>query len=97
MTAATTPLRGTFHSANYGAALVVVGTSYPIGTTTDEVLRRVVTPEFVMASADGRHWVDGWHTGAESGDVVYVERHTIGGCVFHGYVDSVSRRIVQTG
>ena len=94
-------LRSTVESPNYGGTMTIVGTSYPIGTTLDEIERRVVRPEFVMLSADGRHWIDGWHRadrhGPESDDAVYVERHTLGGCVFHGWVDAVSRRVVQTG
>jgi hypothetical protein len=55
----------------------------------------------VMLSSDGRAWLDGWHRpelhGPESGQAVYVERHTTGGCVFHGWSDAASRRIVQVG
>jgi hypothetical protein len=81
--------------------LTVTGTRYPIGTTADEITRRVVRPEVVELSSDGRGWVDGWHDvarhGAESADALYVEKHTLGGCIFHGFADSVSRRIVQVG
>lgn len=90
-------LRSTIYSPNFGGNLTVVGTSFPAGTTLDEIDRDAVRPESAMLSSDGRHWIDGWHSGAESGEAVYVERHTPGGCVFHGFIDSVSRRIVQTG
>lgn len=85
------------YSPNYGAELVVVSRSFPIGTTDAEAIANTVPAEFVALSADGRGWVDGWHTGAECGDVVYVERHTTGGCVFHGWIDAKSRRVVQAG
>jgi hypothetical protein len=90
-------IRDLVWSNNYGDYLTVVGTSYPATATLDEVQRGAVRPDSVMLSADGRHWLDAWHRGDESDSAVYVERHTIGGAVFHGWIDSASRRIIQTG
>lgn len=79
---------GTLHySPNYGHELMVVERTNVEGATA----------EFVMLSADGRSWIDGWHRGPESDEAVYVEKHTTGGAVFHGWVDSASRRVVQSG
>lgn len=95
------PTNSRHFSPNYGAELVVIGRRFGIGATTDEVVRGAVAAEYVSLSADGKSWIDGWHDasrhGAESGDAVYVETHTRGGASFHGWVDSVSRRVVQTG
>lgn len=95
----TARLGGKCYSDNLGADLTIVDLRYPIGTTADEIARRVVRPEFVTLSRDGRAWIDGWHTGptSPSRDETYVERHTIGGCVFHGWVDAETRRITQAG
>lgn len=90
------PMRAAIYSPNYGGDLLVVGKSYPKGSNVDDVVAGRIRPESVMLSSDGRHWLDGWHHGDEA-DAIYVERHMTGGCVFHGYVDSASRRIVQTG
>lgn len=48
-------------------------------------------------STDGQRWSTEWHTGDESDDSVWVERWGLGGCEFHGCVDSVSRKITQVG
>lgn len=94
-------IRSAHFSPNYGADLLVTSRAFGLGATADEVTRGVVAAEVVELSADGRSWVDGWHDakrhGAESTEAVYVEKHTRGGAVFHGWVDSVSRRVVQTG
>lgn len=76
--------------------LVCVGRSYPAGTTYDMVedgSAEVLSAKF---SADGRTWTGEWHSGPEA-DAVYVERWGADGSGFHGWVDSVSRRIVQAG
>lgn len=53
----------------------------------------------VTYSTDGRPIVAEWHEGEGSDDLVYYERCSVAtGCrVAHGWVDAVSRRIVQTG
>jgi len=51
----------------------------------------------VTLTEDGRQAITNcWHTGEDNG-WVYAERWTAEGRVFHGYVDSVSRRILQSG
>lgn len=51
-----------------------------------------------FASQDGRTFERGvWHTGDETGDSVWVEVWRFGTRLFHGTVDSVSRRVTQTG
>lgn len=92
-------LRDQLYSPNYGADLTVVGLTYPATTTLDEIERRTVRPEQIMLSADGRHWLDAWHRDVDGqlADAVYVEKHTTGGAVFHGWVDARSRRVVQAG
>lgn len=51
----------------------------------------------VTATSDGRGYIPEWHSGAESGETAYVERYTTAGRTFHGFIDSVSRKIVQSG
>ena len=94
-TLASLSLRSSVDTPN--GRMVVVGTSYPVGTDTDAVLAGTATPDSVMLSSDGRHWVAEWHAGPESADAAYVERYSARGREFHGFVDAVSRRIVQTG
>lgn len=38
-----------------------------------------------------------WHEGPESTNWIRADVYSSDGLIFHGYVDSVSRRIVQTG
>jgi hypothetical protein len=79
-----------YYSPNYLGNLMVVERRNLVGSTA----------EFVLLSADGRRWIDGWHYaqhGPECGETVYVEKHTTGGAVFHGWVDKASRRVVQAG
>jgi hypothetical protein len=91
-------MRSSHYSPNYGADLVVVGASYQPGTTLEQLDAGTAVADAVMLSADGRHWLEAWHEGADSGDAVYVERRVHdGGLGFHGWVDRVSRRIVQAG
>lgn len=85
------------YSANYGGDLFVCGRTFSAFATVDEVQREAVRAEVVSLSADGRGWMDAWHRGPECGEAVYVEKHTVGGSVFHGWVDKASRRIVQAG
>lgn len=48
-------------------------------------------------TSDGRGAItNAWHEGVEH-DWVYVERWTYRGRVFHGWVDSASRKILQAG
>jgi hypothetical protein len=51
----------------------------------------------VTLTQDGRRYDrGGWHTGQEA-EWVYVERWGVAGREFHGYVDSVSRKLLQSG
>ena len=86
----------TIYSPNTGGELTVVELSYGI-VESAAVLDGTAKPIEARVSADGRAWSSEWHQGAESGDAVYVERHDITGCVFHGWVDATSRQIVQAG
>lgn len=53
--------------------------------------------EAVFLTSDGRGYVEAWHQGPEADGAVFVERWTAAGRAFHGWVDPVSRRIVQAG
>ena len=54
-------------------------------------------PVEVTLTSDGRHYDrNGWHEGPTAEDI-RVERWTPQGMVFHGYLDSVSRKLVQAG
>jgi len=55
-----------------------------------------VPVEVTLTSDGGRYSQNGWHTGEEA-EWVQVERWTPEGRVFHGFIDSVSRRLVQAG
>jgi hypothetical protein len=83
-------------SPNYGGDLVVNGLSYG-RVPVEDVLSGEAKPIAATLSADGRSWIAQWHEGPESDESIYVETHDRWGCRFHGYVDSVSRRIVQAG
>jgi hypothetical protein len=49
------------------------------------------------ATQDGRYIDSRWHDGPETGEPVYFARFNTNGRYSHGWVDSVSRRITQTG
>lgn len=91
----TVAVRQDVYSPNYGAGLIVWRTSFG-NVPIEDALDGTAKPVEAWLSADGRHYVAEWHEGPEA-DAVYVERHDVTGCTFHGWVDSVSRRIVQTG
>lgn len=65
------------------------------------VLAGTATAEWVLATSDGRSFDGEWHDEAVDGpfadETVYVERYSERGREFHGFIDSVSRRVVQTG
>ena len=85
------------HSPNFGGDLKVVALAYAIGTDVDDVLAGQATPIEATLTADGRSYRAEWHEGPESGEAIYVERHDATGCVFHGWIDQTSRKIVQAG
>lgn len=76
--------------------LTVTGRSYGHADVAD-VIAGTAAPIEVRLSHDGRMWHSLWHNGPETGEWVYVERWTAAGREFHGFVDSVSRRILQSG
>lgn len=52
----------------------------------------------VVLTGDGRSYRrGGWHEGPELGEPVYVEVWGVVGRTFHGWIDSVSRKLVQAG
>ncbi len=64
------------------------------------VLAGIATAIEVTATSDGRGYVAEWHDENVDGafaDSVYVERYSPMGREFHGFIDSVSRKLVQTG
>ena len=77
------PCGSLHYSPSYGADLMVCHRGDVVGAVARSV----------RLSADGRSWIPVLHDGPEA-DPVYVEEHCADGA-FHGWVDSVSRRIVQ--
>ncbi len=99
----TTPIVSSLHigdavwSQNAGRELKVVGLSYG-RVAAEDVLGGLARPIEARLSADGRSFESTtWHDGEPCGEEIYVERLTTDGCVFHGFIDRDSRRIVQTG
>jgi hypothetical protein len=83
-------------SPNFGGELVVIGRSWPAGTTLEQIDDGLEAVEALL-TADGRGWYPQWHVGPASGTAVYVERHDVNGCAMHGWIDGESRRLVQVG
>lgn len=83
----------------FGGELIVNHVRYAPHSTEAEVLAGNGIVVMAELTQDGRNAVTTeWHEGAPSNDEwVYVERWTMMGRSFHGYVDSVSRKVVQTG
>jgi hypothetical protein len=83
-----------------GPAVRINHRSYPVGSDVEAVIAGTVDPESATATADGRHMAHGWHTGPEA-EWVYVERYAIAdgnvSLTFHGWIDSVSRKLLQAG
>lgn len=89
----------TFVSPQSGVTLTVCRRSFG-QVPVEDVLSGKCSPTVIYGSQDGRGWVDGvWHKSedGEESEGVWVERWTLGGCQFHGVVDSVSRKVVQVG
>lgn len=80
-----------------GEILVVTRVSYGRDADETEVLAHTAPAVEVVLSSDGR-WVESqaWHDGPEAEWVAY-ERWTSEGRVAHGFIDSVSRRLLQAG
>jgi hypothetical protein len=85
-------------SENYDADLTVCQLSYG-KVSVAAVLDGSAAVTSISASADGRGFNSGaWHEGAEA-EAVYVEKidGMTGAVTFHGWVDGVSRQLVQAG
>lgn len=83
-----------------GVALIVNSVSYGQDRPglLDEIIAKTALPVGLVATEDGRGYVNAWHEGPSDIDVwVYFERYENGSRVAHGYIDPVSRKIVQTG
>ena len=48
-------------------------------------------------TSDGRGFIGGWHEGEQLGDDIAYERYELGLRTGHGFIDSISRKITQTG
>jgi len=81
-----------------GVTMTTVGGSYGHVAVEDVLAGRAPMVE-VTATSDGRsfHRGNGWHAGPETGEAVYVEVYSDRGREFHGWIDSDSRKLVQTG
>jgi hypothetical protein len=92
-----------FVSPKSGVTLTVNGGSFGIVPVEDAISGKA--PRILMnASQDGRRIDRSWHKQEDGPETESVwaevwERDTIGRavCVFHGTVDSVSRKITQVG
>ena len=80
-----------------GITMTTIGGSYGVVPVEDVMSGRAQVIE-VTATSDGRSYMrnGGWHTGPEA-DAVYVEVYSDRGREFHGWIDSVSRKLVQSG
>lgn len=78
-----------------GMELTVNHLSWPVGTELADIEAGAPAAE-VTLTADGRRYEAGWHSGPEA-EWIYVERWTAAGREFHGWIDSVSRRLLQAG
>lgn len=102
------PVLTKFVSPKSGITLTVNGGSFG-HADEDDVLSGIAKRVEMRASSDGRFFHRGvWHDGPETGESVWVEvweYSLVEGydstprpvCVFHGCVDSVSRKVTQTG
>jgi hypothetical protein len=80
-----------------GMTLRVTHRTWSPGADEAALLAGHLPADEVTLTSDGRHYNrQGWHEGP-TGEAVYVERWDSTGRVFHGWVDSVSRRLVQAG
>ena len=75
--------------------LTITQLAWPAGTASDMI---DFTPaQSATLTSDGRYAITNeWHTGPEA-EWVQVQRWDTTGRAFHGFVDSVSRKLLQTG
>lgn len=81
-----------------GMPLIVNRLSYG-NVETDAVLNGTAKPIEAVLTSDGRSYLPVWHKADDGPETssVYVERWTVAGMDFHGFVDAASRKIVQVG
>lgn len=82
-----------------GMTLIVNHRSWPAGTDLRGVMANTISATSIELTQDGRHMVRGWHT-AEDGpetDWVFFEVWDATGRRSHGWIDSVSRKLLQVG
>lgn len=80
-----------------GITLTHVAGSFGHVDAADAIAGRCPLVEATFTS-DGRQAITWqWHTGDDSDGLVFVERWTTEGRVFHGWVHPESRRLVQAG
>jgi hypothetical protein len=91
---------GEAHRTGFGGWLIVNQCSYG-KVDVDSVLNHTADVQEAILTEDGAGAnTREWHSTLLDGPSehsVYVERWTPKGRQFHGYVDSVSRKVVQTG
>lgn len=80
--------------------MTVVGRGWPKGTLAEQI--DGISPSRYVLTDDGKFGsARVWHTTDDGpmadGDTVYIEAWEDGWRTFHGYIDPVSRKIVQSG
>jgi hypothetical protein len=92
------PLSYPVYSVNYEGLLKIVRRKWEMDKNEPNIPAAVRAPaDTVYLSADGRSFsFDEWHNG-DSDNTVYVEVARRNGRLSHGWVDSVSRKVVQVG
>ncbi len=90
----TTPCGSTVDTGA-GPGLIVHQRVFPDGTTLGNIKAGASASQVVL-TGDGRRYEAYWHTGPEA-EWVYMERWNADGREAHGWIDSVSRRLLQAG
>lgn len=98
------PLNMEHHSPNYGGNLTVVQLSYG-RVTENEVVSGAARPIVAWLSSDGRSFITPLVYQDVYADTptpiaspaVYIEKHDESGCIFHGWIDPATRKLVQAG
>jgi hypothetical protein len=93
---------GEGYRTGFGGWLIVNTLSYGNAVSMESVIAHEAPVLEAILTEDGRmvnldEWDDGRLPLDGESQSVYVERWTPEGRMFHGYVDSVSRKVVQTG
>lgn len=77
-----------------GTPLIVHRRQWADGVLSEEL--DTIQPIYAVLTLDGRHYIPAWHQGDEA-EWIYVERWGAEGREFHGWADSVSRKLLQAG